>query len=92
MSIIYKIQSKTTKKSYIGQTIYSCEYRWKKHLSQINCKTQCSALYNAIRKYGKDDFTIKILKNGNFTKKELNKLEKYYIKKHNTLSPFGYNL
>jgi len=92
MSTIYIIQSKTTKKSYIGQTIYSSEHRWKKHLSQINCKNQCTALYSAIRKYGKDDFIIKEIKNGDFTKKELNDFEKYYIKKYNTLSPCGYNL
>ncbi len=45
----------------------------------------------AIKKYGWENVEHKILKTG-LTKKEANRLEKYYIKKFNTLAPNGYNL
>lgn len=48
-------------------------------------------MYNAIKKYGWDNFEHEILKTG-LTKEEAKKYESYYIKQYNTLAPFGYNL
>lgn len=92
MSLIYCITNKINNKKYIGQTISTLEFRFKKHLSNINSKNRCSALYNAFIKYGKENFLIEEIISGNFNKKELNILEKKYIKEYNTLSPNGYNL
>jgi hypothetical protein len=41
-------------------------------------------LYNAFSKYGLENFEVAILKFGIFSKKELNTLEKEYIKSYNT--------
>lgn len=92
MSHIYIIKNTVNDKCYIGQTKNSIEYRFKKHISQINCKNQCSALYAAIRKYGVDCFFIESLISGSFSKDELNILEIDFIDKYETLSPNGYNL
>ena len=70
MKTIYKIENKVNGKLYIGQTINQIKIRFKKHLAQINCKNQCSALYSAIRKYGKENFEISEVVCGDFTDEE----------------------
>ena len=92
MSVIYKITNLINGKIYIGQTIGDINKRFKKHLSQINCKNVCSALYSAFSKYGKENFIIESIIDGDYSKEELNELEIFYIKKFNSLSPNGYNL
>jgi group I intron endonuclease len=92
MACIYKIENNVNSKLYIGQTINSTNKRFRKHLSQINSQNQCSALYSAIRKYGKENFIITEIISGDFTKDELNNLEIFFIKHYKTLSPNGYNL
>jgi len=92
MASIYIIKSKTSGKSYIGQTNTTAEKRWKKHLTELRRREGCRALYSAIKKYGENDFEVITLKSGDFTREELNVLEQKYIKEQKTLSPFGYNL
>lgn len=92
MKTIYKIENKVNGKLYIGQTINPIKIRFKKHLAQVNCKNQCSALYSAIKKYGKENFEISEVVCGDFTDEELNDLEVFFIKHYNSLSPNGYNL
>ena len=57
---IYKIENKINGKAYIGQTTKNPEIRWKEH--------KCSAksgdmrrIYQAIRKYGIDNFEFSVL-------------------------------
>lgn len=92
MACIYKIENKVNGKLYIGQTINSIKFRFRKHLGQINSKNRCSALYFAIKKYGKENFIISEIVSGEFSKEELNNLEIFFINHYNTLSPNGYNL
>lgn len=86
MSIgIYKITNKQNGKSYIGQSIH-IERRWEEH-----CKPSSSSLISkAIHKYGKINFLFEILEECQV--EDLNLLEQYWIKKENTISPFGYNI
>jgi group I intron endonuclease len=99
--LIYKITNKVNNKIYIGKTkkyykekYFGIEGRFSNHLVCANSKSKCNdcpRLYNAIRKYGKDNFTIELLEE---TSKELiNQREIYYI---NTLKSFdskvGYNI
>lgn len=71
---------------YIGQTIYSLSYRWKKH-----CISQKSYFSSAIRKYGKENFSKEII--GTYSNLEdLNNAEEYFIQLNNSLVPNGYNL
>ncbi|NJO48147.1 MAG: GIY-YIG nuclease family protein [Leptolyngbyaceae cyanobacterium RM2_2_4] len=86
--IIYKITNLINSKSYVGQTICSLENRWAQHNSK---SSRCRAISNALRKYGKEKFTIEILVICN-SLKELNEQESIFIKKFNTLAPNGYNL
>lgn len=86
--IIYKITNKITGKCYIGQTTKSLEFRWAGHLT---ASSGCSALHNAIRKYGKENFSVEeIATYSNL--EDLNNAEEYFIDWHNTLAPNGYNL
>ena len=88
--VVYKITNKINGKVYIGQTIQTLGRRWKKHVrySENNSKT---AIHNAIRKYGPENFTIEEIDGAN-SLSELNYLETHYIYKHESLAPNGYNL
>lgn len=90
MGCIYKITNCINQKSYIGLTINDAETRFKKHKSMIY-SNGCSALYEAFKKYGVENFIIETICFSS-NKKELMNLEKHYISELNTLSPNGYNL
>ena len=83
--IIYKITNKVNGKSYIGQTRYTIEFRWKQHIH----KKDNTYFHNAIHKYGIENFSIEILEECNIN--DLNSKEIFYIAKYNTFDR-GYNL
>lgn len=82
---IYKITNKVNGKSYIGQTRYTIEFRWRQHLH----KKDNTYFHNAIKKYGVDNFIVEKLEECNI--EDLNEKEIYYIAKYNTFKD-GYNL
>ena len=56
---IYKIENDINNKVYIGQTISTIAERWHGHMSAALNEKRCkSALYNAMRKYGREKFHI----------------------------------
>lgn len=66
MAIIYKATCKTTGKSYIGYTTMRLKDRFKycgkrAHLVRAFDLKEKSKFYNALRKYGWQDFTVSIL-------------------------------
>ena len=75
-------------KQYIGITSMSLEERCGK--DGIRYKN-CVAFWNAIQKYGWDNFSHKVLAY-DLTREKANELEIYYISKLNTIAPNGYNL
>lgn len=96
---IYKIVNDINDKVYIGQTITTIKDRWHGHMSSaLNDKRNKSALYNAMRKYGRDKFHIEEIANYTIdTKQELidilNSEEQRYIYEYKSLiSQNGYNL
>jgi len=90
--VIYKATNIINNKLYIGKTIYTMDIRKKKHLSSVNTKKKLNYhFYNAIRKYGKENFKWEVIDVAN-TEQELNEKEKYWIKELNAVSPNGYNL
>lgn len=83
--IIYKITNKVNNKSYIGQTRYTIEFRWRQHQH----KKDNTYFHNAIHKYGIENFSIEVLEECDI--KDLNSREIYYIAKYDTFKN-GYNL
>jgi len=85
--LVYKITNNKNRKKYIGITTRSIEERFKEH-----CKTGY-ALHSAIKKYGKENFSIEILEDGIESLEELNSLERYFVKVHKShFSEYGYNM
>lgn len=83
---IYMHKNKINGKIYIGQ---SCNLNVRWH--PISYK-DCSYFYNAIQKYGWDNFEHVILEDS-LSIEEADQKEKYYIEKYNTLNrDYGYNL
>lgn len=90
MGSIYMITNKLDGKKYIGQTKRdNPQIRIKEHLYEASNTNRNLHLYNAIRKYGIENFEITILES-NLEESELDKLEMYYIGKYDTLEN-GYN-
>jgi len=81
-NIIYLITNKVNSKIYVGKTSKSLQDRFKRHC--YNHQNQNTYLYRAMRKYGIENFTIKILEETDFP----NEQEIYWIK---TLKP-QYNM
>lgn len=84
-------RNKINNKVYIGQTVQDyLQDRWK---NGKGYKT-CYYFYNAIQKYGWDNFEHIVLEqNENWTQEELNNKEKYYIAKYKSNNPeYGYNI
>lgn len=85
---IYKHTNKINGKVYIGQTCLTLEERSNKGKNYKNC----TYFYNAIQKYGWDNFEHEILEE-NLTLKEANNLEEKYISLYDSTNPTkGYNL
>lgn len=86
--LIYMHTNKINGKKYIGQTSLDPDVRWKNGLGYAGSPH----FYNAINKYGWDNFEHEIIKDS-LSLNEANKLEKEFIKKYNTTDPnFGYNI
>ena len=87
---IYKIENLVNGKCYIGQS-ENIEQRWERHqttLTNPNDKGYNYPLYRAIRKYGQENFSWKILEQ--CSKEELNTKEKYWVAFYNSFHN-GYN-
>lgn len=82
---IYKIENLINHKIYIGQS-NDPERRWDEHCSN-SCNYK-SMIHDAILKYGKENFSFKII--GWF--EDYNEKEKYYISYYRSLVPGGYNI
>lgn len=92
LGYIYTITNNITNKIYIGQTIKPKE-RWQKHKQEaknVDSLLYKSHLYNAMNKYGVDNFTFKIIEECD--RDILDQRERYWIQKLNTLEPNGYNI
>ena len=86
--IIYKITNKINGKVYIGQTVQTLKLRVKSH---FNGSSKCLALVRAIRKYGRENFTVTQIDKGK-NRKDLNEKEMFWIKKYESMGAKGYNL
>ena len=97
MALVYCYTNKINEKKYIGITIRPMIEREKSHLYEAYNKKSITYNYpfkKAIRKYGIENFDLKIL-HDDIDKKEAIELEKYYIQYYKTyykyLNSNGYN-
>jgi hypothetical protein len=87
--VVYKITNNTNGKVYIGQTIQTVERRWNGHV--FPSKAKKSVIDMAIRKYGRDNFSIQVIDRGDSVE-ELNEKEIFWISFCNSVCPNGYNV
>jgi len=89
---VYLITNLKNKKQYVGITSKSIAWRWKIHNEDAYSKLDyTSHFYSALRKYGRQNFSIQLLQLAD-TWEEVCGLEKKYIKLLKTKAPNGYNL
>lgn len=94
--IIYLITNTVNDKKYVGQHCGKKDSRWKQHLNAALKIQDPKPLYAAMRKYGIDKFTYKVLEDlpFNTTQELLDNREKFFIDYYNTYikNGKGYNL
>lgn len=88
--IVYKATSKTTGKVYVGITTNTLEYRKSQHKRAAFEGQKNYHFYNAIQKYGFDDFVFEIIEDNITDIKTLQDREVYWIKFYNSYEE-GYN-
>lgn len=94
LKTIYCFTNKINNKQYIGSTIVKPNIRYNQHLynaTHKNVHQYNYPLYQAIRKYGIENFNFEIIFQKECEEQEIRQIEKQYILKLNTLSPNGYN-
>ena len=88
---IYLITNQKTKKQYVGITSRSIMVRFEEHKKNSNNIKKPSALYESMRKYGVENFSIELLETVD-SREEAIKKETKYILEYGTLVPNGYNI
>jgi len=76
-------------KQYVGKDS-NLPRRTKEHLSGNS--PQCPHIHNAIQKYGRDAFSVEIIRYPGISDEALKAVERWKIKQLQTLSPGGFNL
>ena len=89
MGFIYIIKNKINDKVYVGQTTNTVQYRFNQHLTNANLDYKTGHLYNAMRKYGKDNFYVETIEE--IPNELLDEREIYWIAYYNSFQN-GYNL
>lgn len=88
MGIVYKIQSKTSEKVYIGITKGTIEKRFKRHIREAMKENSHYKFHRALRKYGEDDFIVSVIEECDDCL--LIEREKFYIEAYDSYKN-GYN-
>lgn len=93
--LVYRITNKINGKIYIGRTTGRLSARFNSHKSHSridNLRHKCTYLYNAMRKYGVENFFIELIEECS-SFQEMKQKESYHIKNFNSCNPkIGYNL
>lgn len=88
--IIYVHINKINGKAYVGQTTQELKRRFRKQENNFNSYQNCTVFYDALKKYGWNNFETVLLATS-FSQEELDKLEEHFIKFYNSTVPSGYN-
>lgn len=94
MLSVYLITNKINNKKYVGITAKTLEERFAGHINTAYNRhdERYRPIHWAIRKYGKENFTIELLDNTSTTHEELYQKEKEFIIKYDTFGKNGYNV
>lgn len=79
---IYKITNKENGLIYVGCTINSLEKRFGEHLSRCFTSEYKSKLYNSMKKYGQENFTIELIEECDLS--VIYETEKKYIESYDS--------
>lgn len=79
---IYKITNGINNKVYIGCTVTSLEKRYYEHLYRCFKTDYKSKLYNSIKKYGEENFTIELIEECEVI--HIYEIERKYIEQYNS--------
>ena len=79
---IYKITNKENGLIYIGCTVNSLEKRFGEHLSRCFTSEYKSKLYNSMKKYGQENFTIELIEECNLN--IIYETEKKYVEQYDS--------
>ncbi len=91
--IIYKATCIINNKIYIGITTRELSKRKERHIADAFNKESNLSFHRSLRKHGLENFTWDILEDSIKSKEQLNKRERYWIKKlKSNNAEFGYNL
>lgn len=89
---VYCITNKVNGKLYVGVTTKGYKNRFASHVWHSRKSSgSCRALYNAMRKYGQDSFSVELIDTAS-SFEEMNQLERKHIAQLGSLHPNGYNL
>jgi len=88
---VYLVTNKVNEKKYVGQTKKTVIGRWKAHLNAAKNDSPY-ALHRAIRKYGKESFTIECVEEVVGTHLELVAAEIRQVALYASTFPGGYNM
>ena len=89
---VYKITNQINGKVYIGITKRDPEERWYHHQNNAVKGQLNYALYNAIKKYGVENFKLDVLLQSKDELHIKNEMESYFIKEYNSYGSGGYNM
>jgi group I intron endonuclease len=89
LSVIYQFTNNKSGKIYIGQTV-DYKKRIRDHKFNYHKEIKNTPFYNALRKYGWENFSITIIEE--CSEELLNEKEIYWIEEKKSLFPNGYNL
>lgn len=88
--VVYKHVNKLNGKVYVGQTCQDVERCFRKNSKKHKGYKNSTAFYNAIKKYGWDNFETTILVSCT-NQDDLNYMKEYFINYYNSVVPNGYN-
>ena len=82
---IYLITNLVNGKQYVGMTIRDVNYRFDQHINDAISHRENTDLAREIRTYGRESFSISILRSGIRSHLELKRIESHYIAARRTL-------